>query len=133
LTDRARHPFQHIVLRLSWTAVAAHVGDEVVLRDEPIRGRVEPPILATPTLLRTNLVGTLLPKSAVEDEKLGEISDEVTDKVKEAGHEALERGKPVAQDAVVAVAETVQNRGQSEAQQMSESLQDNAQEISRSS
>ena len=46
------------------------------------------------------LVGTLLPKSAVEDEKLGEISDEVTEKAKEAGHEALERGKSVAQDAV---------------------------------
>ena len=79
------------------------------------------------------VVGTLLPKSTVEDEKLGEISDEVTDKVKEAGHEAFERGKSVAQDAVGAATDTVQERGQSEAQQMSESLQDKAQEIGRSS
>ena len=78
------------------------------------------------------LVGTLLPKSTVEDDKLGGISDEVTDKVKEAGHEALERGKSVAQEAVGAATETVQDRGQSEAQQMSESLQDKAQEIGRS-
>ena len=78
------------------------------------------------------LVGTLLPKTAVENEKMGEISDEVTDKVKEAGHEALERGKSVAQDAVGAATATVQDRGQSEAQQMSESLQDKAQEVSRS-
>jgi len=78
------------------------------------------------------LVGTLLPKSAVEDEKLGEISDEVTDKVKEAGHEALDRGKSVAQDALGVATETVQDRGQAEAQQMRASLQDKAQEVSRS-
>ena len=71
-------------------------------------------------------------RSAVEDEKMGEISDQVTDKVKEAAQEALERGKSVAQDAVGAAVETAQDRGRSEAEQMSASLQDKAQEVSRS-
>ena len=48
------------------------------------------------------VLGTLLPKTRVEDEKLGEISDQVTDKAKEAAQEALERGKSVAQDALAA-------------------------------
>src|SRR3954452_12131158 len=43
------------------------------------------------------LAGTLLPAARVEDERLGELSDEVIDRAKETGQEALERGKQVAQ------------------------------------
>src|SRR6478672_4109131 len=52
------------------------------------------------------VVGTLLPKTAVEDEKLGDVSDQVTDKVKEAGREAVDRVKAVAQDAAQAATDT---------------------------
>ena len=45
------------------------------------------------------LAGMLIPSTRFEDEKLGEISDEVIDRAKETGQEALERGKQVAQDA----------------------------------
>jgi len=79
------------------------------------------------------VVGTLLPKTAVEDEKLGPMSDDVTDKVKEAGQEALERGKSVAQDAAQAAADTAQQRGQEEAETMHGSLRDKAQEVAQSS
>ena len=72
------------------------------------------------------VIGTLLPKTRVEDEKLGELSDDLTDKVKEAGHEALDRGKSVAQDALQAAGETVQERGQEEAGALSDSLRDKA-------
>jgi hypothetical protein len=75
------------------------------------------------------VIGTLLPKTNVEDEKLGEVSDQVTDKVKEAGQEALERGKAVAKDAVHAGTETAQERGQHEADAMQQSLRDKAQEV----
>src|SRR6476469_7068219 len=33
------------------------------------------------------IAGTLLPKTTIEDEKLGQVSDQVTDKAKEAGQE----------------------------------------------
>jgi hypothetical protein len=78
------------------------------------------------------LVGTLLPNTAVEDEKLGEVSDQVTEKAKEAGHEALDRGKAVAQDAVEAATETAQERGQHEADAMQGSLRDKAEELTNS-
>ena len=56
----------------------------------------------------------------------------MTDKVKEAGHEALDRGKAVAKDAVQAATETAQERGQHEADAMQGSLRDKAEEIGRS-
>src|SRR4051794_14965701 len=46
------------------------------------------------------VAGTLLPSTNVEDERLGEMSDQVGEKAREAGQEALERGKDVAREAV---------------------------------
>jgi hypothetical protein len=43
------------------------------------------------------LAGLLVPSTRVEDEKLGEVSDQVKDKVRETAQEAGERGKQVAQ------------------------------------
>jgi len=76
------------------------------------------------------VVGTLLPNTEVEDRKLGEVSDEVTDKAKEAGQEAVERGKNVAEDALQAAADTVENRGRDEAEKLKSSVQDKAQQVS---
>jgi len=75
------------------------------------------------------VLGTILPKTQVEDEKMGELSDQVTDLAKEAGQDAVERGKSVAQEALGAAADTVQERGKEEAQEMSSELQDKAQEV----
>ncbi|HEY7346465.1 MAG TPA: hypothetical protein VH620_12950, partial [Gaiella sp.] len=44
------------------------------------------------------LAGLLLPKTRVEDEKLGPVSDELKDRASEAGSEALERGKHIAEE-----------------------------------
>jgi hypothetical protein len=79
------------------------------------------------------VVGTLLPKTAVEDEKLGEASDQVTAKVKEAGQEALERGKSVAQDTLGAATDTAKDSAGHHAEEMSSSLQDKAQEVGQPS
>jgi Protein of unknown function (DUF3618) len=43
--------------------------------------------------------GLLIPSTRVEDEKLGPIADQVKDKARETGQEAVERGKEVAQQA----------------------------------
>jgi gas vesicle protein len=72
------------------------------------------------------VVGTLLPKTNVEDEKLGEVSDQVTEKVKEVGGEARERGKSVAHDAVQAAGDTAQDRGRDEADELKSSVQKKA-------
>src|SRR5215213_2222138 len=55
--------------------------------------------LAVGSLAVGFLAGMLLPSTRVEDEKLGSMSDNVIDKVKETGQEALEHGKQSAQEA----------------------------------
>jgi hypothetical protein len=75
------------------------------------------------------VVGTLLPSTTMEDERLGEMSDQVGEKAREAGQEALERGKDVARDA----AQTAGERSGDEAKQLASSLQDKAQEVGSTS
>ena len=74
------------------------------------------------------LAGMLIPSTRVEDEKLGPIADDVKDKVRETGQEALEHGKQVAQDAAQAAKES----GQEHAQEVKEGAQQRAQETSPS-
>ncbi len=73
------------------------------------------------------LAGMLVPATRVEDEKLGQVSDDVVDRIKETGQEALERGKQVAQDA----AETAKESGQEHASELKSTAQDHAQEAAR--
>ena len=60
------------------------------------------------------VAGLLIPSTRLEDEKIGPMADQVKDKAKETGQEALERGKHVAQEA----AETVKEEGRQQAQEM---------------
>ena len=73
------------------------------------------------------LAGMLVPATRVEDEKLGQVSDDVVDRIKETGQEALERGKQVAQDA----AETAKESGREQATELKSTAQDHAQEAAR--
>jgi len=75
------------------------------------------------------VVGTLLPSTNMEDERLGEMSDQVGAKAREAGQEALERGKNVAREA----AQTAGDQAGSQADEMASSLRDKAQEVGSTS
>lgn len=72
------------------------------------------------------LVGLLLPSTKIEDEQLGELSDNVKEQAKETGQEALERGKQVAQEATQQAVETVKERGADESQALTDNLQTDA-------
>ena len=63
------------------------------------------------------VAGLLIPSTRVEDDKIGPMADQVKDKAKETGQEALERGKHVAQEA----AQTVKEEGRQQAQEMAPS------------
>ena len=78
------------------------------------------------------IVGMLLPSSRVEDQKLGPIADDVKEKAKETGQEALQRGQQVAQEAAQSAQQTVQERGREESQELASSAQQNAQEAASS-
>ena len=79
------------------------------------------------------IVGTLLPSTDVEDEKLGEMSDQVGEKAREAGHEALDRGKEVAREAVGSAKDKAGDKTGEAAQEMASSLRDKAQEVGTTS
>jgi Protein of unknown function (DUF3618) len=64
------------------------------------------------------VVGTLLPSTRAEDERFGDVSDEVGEKAREAGREALDRTKEVAREAAEIAPD-----------QMASSLREKAQEV----
>src|SRR4051794_18193445 len=76
------------------------------------------------------LAGMVLPSTRVEDEKLGPVADDVKDKVKETGQEALDRGKQVASEAAQAAKDTAQEQGREQAGGLQESARSSAQEVS---
>jgi gas vesicle protein len=88
------------------------------------------------------VAGLLVPATRFEDEKLGEASDQVIEKAKQTGQEALEHGKQVAQEtaqtasdsikqAAGQVKETAQQTAQAHAEELKASAQDSAQEVAR--
>lgn len=60
------------------------------------------------------VAGMLLPSSRMEEQRIGPMADQLKDKARETGQEAMERGKEVAQQA----AETAQEAGRQQAEEM---------------
>lgn len=79
------------------------------------------------------LAGLLLPATAVEDQRIGSVADDLKDRVRETSQEAVERGKHVAQEAGRAAAETAKQEGRSEGEELSSTLKESAQEMRSSS
>ena len=76
------------------------------------------------------LVGTLLPKTRVENEQMGEMSDRLVDAAKETASEAVGRGKQVAQEAVGAAVDTAKESGREQGEELTSALQDRTEEQS---
>jgi hypothetical protein len=75
------------------------------------------------------LAGLAVPSTRVEDERLGPVADQVKDRVKETGQEALDRGKQVAQEVAGTAAETARERTQAHGQELADSARQNAQDV----
>ena len=75
------------------------------------------------------LAGLAVPSTRVEDEKLGRMSDQVMDKVKETGQEALDRGKQVAQEVASSAADTAKDKTQEHGQDLAQSAKQNTQDL----
>jgi hypothetical protein len=74
------------------------------------------------------LVGLAVPKTHVEDERLGPIADDVKEMARDTGQEALERGKQVAQDTASAATEAAKESGQQQAEGMRDSVKETVSE-----
>ena len=75
------------------------------------------------------LSGLAVPSTRVENEKLGSVADQVKDKVKETGQEALDRGKQVAQEVASTAADTAKSSAQEHGQGLADSAKQSAQDV----
>ena len=71
--------------------------------------------------------GLLIPSTRVEDDKIGPMADQVKDKAKETGQEAIDRGKEVARQAADSAKETAQETGREQADGLKESAREKTQ------
>jgi hypothetical protein len=74
------------------------------------------------------LAGLAVPSTRVENERLGPVADQVKDKVKETGQEALDRGKHVAQEVASSAADTARQSAQEHGQELADSAKQSAQD-----
>ena len=75
------------------------------------------------------LAGLAVPSTRVEDERLGPMADQVKDRVKETGQEALDHGKQVAQEVASTAAETAKEKTQEHGQELADTAKQNAQDV----
>jgi gas vesicle protein len=71
--------------------------------------------------------GLLIPSTRVEDEKIGPIADQVKEKAKETGQEAMDRGTEVARQAADSAKKTAQEAGREQAEGLKESAHEKTQ------
>jgi gas vesicle protein len=74
------------------------------------------------------IAGLIAPSTRVEEERLGPAAEQVRSKAAEAGQEALDRGKQVAQSAAQSATETVREEGRQQGQEFTSSVQEKARE-----
>ncbi len=77
------------------------------------------------------LAGMLLPKTRLENERVGPIATEVKQKAVETGEEAVERGKDVAGQVAEQAVETAKEAGQQQAEEMKSSAEESAEEVAQ--
>ncbi len=77
------------------------------------------------------VAGLLIPASRVEDEKLGAVSDQVIERAKETGQEALEQGKQVAQETAQSAQQTFKESAQQHGEEVKTTARENAQQTTQ--
>jgi hypothetical protein len=75
------------------------------------------------------LAGLAVPSTRVEDERLGPVADQVKEKVKETGQEAVERGRQVAQEVASTAADTAKQSAQEHGQDLADSAKQSAKDV----
>jgi gas vesicle protein len=79
------------------------------------------------------VAGMLIPETQKEHETLGEMSDQVTDQLRDTAQQALDHGKEaaqqVAQQTVETAKETAQQAAQEHGEQLKETARENAEQV----
>jgi hypothetical protein len=73
------------------------------------------------------VIGTIMPRTRIEDERLGDMSDRLMDAAKSTAGEAVDRGKQVAGEAVGAAVDVARESGRQQGEELAATLQERAQ------
>src|SRR4029450_4868117 len=131
VSDTATRAKEAVVGTASRAGDATPSGGEVKQQTRHVAGRAKqtPRGLAIGAVAIGFLAGLAVPSTRVEDEKLGPVADQVKDKVKETGHEALDRGKQGAREPASTAADTAKQATQEQGQGLAESAKQSAQDV----
>jgi gas vesicle protein len=78
------------------------------------------------------VIGMVIPSTRVEDERIGELADDLKQQVREVGQEAAQRGREVVEQTAQAAGEAAQSAGREQGQELAQSVQQRAQDGSGS-
>jgi gas vesicle protein len=131
ITDRVDTVKSRVGLATSKASDATPSGDDLKQGARRAAGLAQenPLGLAIGAVAVGFIAGLAVPATRVEDERMGEMADQVKDKAKETGQEALERGKQVAQEAAQSAKDTAQESGREHAEELKESAREGAQDV----
>ena len=131
VSDTATRAKEAVVGTASRAGDATPSGGDVKQKTKRVAGMAkENPLgLAIGAAALGFLAGLAVPSTRVEDEKLGPVADQVKDKVKETGQEALDRGKQVAQEVASSAADTAKQSAQEHGQELADSAKQSAQDV----
>jgi gas vesicle protein len=73
------------------------------------------------------VAGLAVPSTKVEDERIGPMADQLKEKAKETGQEAVERGRDVVAQTAESAKETAKEAGREQGEEMRQSTQERAQ------
>lgn len=78
------------------------------------------------------VTGMMIPSTRMEDERIGELADDLKQQVREVGQEAAQRGREVVEQTAEAAGEAVQSVGREQGQELAQSVQQRVQDGSGS-
>jgi gas vesicle protein len=75
------------------------------------------------------LAGMAIPSTRIEDERLGELSDQVKEQARSVGQDAVEHGKQVIEETAHSAAFAVQESGQQHGEELAASVRESVTEV----
>jgi len=129
-----------LVSRVTGAVPDPHAARDRGARQASSVARSNPLGLAVAAMAAGFLVGMLLPSTRVENEHMGELSDEIKERVKDTGQEAVEHGKEIAQETAQAAMagardtaqtaiETAKRSGEEHAEELKETAQGHVEDV----